>query len=103
VLQACMAVEQADTVLEQAACMVAEPAGVSVEHAAVVPIVAHVESTLEKSVLLVGLVAVVEELVQVLCLTLVLAGDSTFRRRHTSMSVSVVISPRFDQEEISLA
>jgi len=103
VLQACTEVEQVDMVPEQAACMVAEPAGVSVVCAAVVAMAAHAESPLEKSARLVGLVAVVEELVQVLCLTLDLVGDSTHKRRHTSMSALEVILARFDQGEISLA
>jgi len=86
-------VEQADTVLERAACMVAELAMV----------VAHAESPLERSVQLAGLAAVAGDPDQVRCRTLGLATEGSYRRRHTSMLGLVVILTRFDQEGISLA
>jgi len=80
-----------------------ELAGVLVLPAAVVAMLAHAELPLERSAQLVGSLAVVVELVRVLCLTLDLVGDSTYRRPHTSMSALEVILVRFDQGEISLA
>jgi len=93
-------VEQADTVLE--ACMVAELVGVSVP-AEVVAIVAHAESPLERSVQLAGSVVAVEDPDQVLCRTLGLAREGSFRRLHTSTLGPVVILARFDVEGTSLA
>jgi len=63
---ACMVV---DTAVEQVACMVEELVGVLVLHAAVVAMLARAESPLEKSALLVGSVAAVEDLARVPCLT----------------------------------
>jgi len=93
--------EQVGMVLEQAACMVAELLAAMVPLAVVMD--AHAESPLEKSAQLAGLVAVAEDLVRVPCLTWVLVGESTCRRRHTSMWAPEVILTRFDQGEISLA
>jgi len=96
-----MVVEQVGMVLEQAACMAAELVGAMVPLAVVMA--ARAESPLEKSAPLVGLAAVAEDLVQVPCLTWVLVGEVSYRRRHTSMWVLEVISTRFDQGEISPA
>jgi len=98
-----MVVEQADTVLEQGACMVAELAGALVPPAAVEAMVALVESPLGRNVPLAGSAAVGEDPGQVLCPTWGLARESTYRRRHTSTSGPEVILTRFDPEEISLA
>jgi len=93
--------EQVGMVLEQAACMVAELVEAMVPLA--VEMAVRAESPLERSAPLVGLAAAAEDPVRVLCLTWVLVGESTYRRRHTSTWVPEVISTRFDQEEISLA
>jgi hypothetical protein len=74
--------EQVGMVLEQAACMEAELVEAMVPLAVVMA--ARAESALEKSAPLAGSVAVAEDLVRVLCLTWVLVGESTYRRRHTS-------------------
>jgi len=92
---------QVGMVPEQAACMVAELVGPMVPLAVVM--VAHAESPLERSAPLVGSVVVAEDLVPVLCLTWVMVGESTYRRRHTSMWAPEVILTWFDQGEISLA
>jgi len=96
-----MAVEQVDTVLDLAACMVAELAVAMVPLAVVMP--AHAESPLERSAPRVGSVVVAEDLVRVLCLTWVLVGESMCKRQPTSMWVPEVILTLFDQGEISLA
>jgi len=94
--------EQVGMVLEQAeAACVAELVGALVPLAGAT--VARAESPLERSAPLAGSVAVAEDLARVLCLTWVLVGESTYRRRHTNMWVLEVISTRFDQGEISLA
>merc|ERR1719210_3104701 len=85
----------------QAACMVAELVGPMVPLAVVM--VAHVESPQERSAPLVGSAVVAEDLVPVLCLTWVMVGESTYKRRHTSMWAPEVILTWFDQGEISLA
>jgi len=92
---------QVDMVPEQAACTVAELVGPMVPLAVVM--VAHAESPLERSAPLVGSVVVAEDLVPVLCLTWVMVGESTYRRRHTSMWAPEVILMQFDQGEISPA
>jgi len=101
VVQEADTVEQVGTELEQAACMVAELVGATVPLAVVMA--ARAESPLEKSAPLVGSVVVAEDLVRVLCLTWVMVGESTYRRRHTSMWAPEVILTWFDQGEISLA
>jgi len=93
--------EQVGMVREQVACMAAELVGAMVPLAVVMA--ARAESALERSVPLVVSVAVAEDLDRVLCLTWVLAGEISYKRRHTSMWVPEVISARFDQGEISLA
>jgi len=98
-----MAEEEADTVLERAACTEAVLVGASVQPAAVVAMLAHAESPLVKSVPLAGLAAVAEVPVQVLCLTWGAAREGTYRRQHTSTLGLEVILTTFDPEEISLA
>jgi len=99
-LEACTEVEQLDMVL--VVCMVAELAEVTVPVELVVMLV-HAGSPVEKNAQLVESVAVGEDPDQVLCHTLGLAREGSYRRRHTSTSEQVVISPTSDRDGISLA
>jgi len=97
-------VEQVGTELGQVDMVPEVPMVVPVVAPLVVgPMAAHAESPLERSAPLVGSVVVAEDLVRVLCLTWVMVGESTYRRRHTSMWAPEVILTWFDQGEISLA